>query len=459
MSKCINHIVFLFVAGAVSFLASCDNDFSAIGADIMPALDAIEGRADSFPTLTRSVLAESNKLAANTNTCYLGSYIDSDHSISTTCDYLTKFYINNGFSLPSESQIRQANDGKLKVTQTTFTVYVNSYMGDSITPLSMRYHELDPQKPLKESESYTTDINPKDYLPTIETTTGTMNYTLQNILDTQESIYRAITDTLDNSFGERILTKYYEDPAAFKNPALFAEKVCPGFYIEHTSGLGAMSEIYTTAIHMTFKYMSGDTIATGVQRIAATDEVLQAPRINNTGMETLLGDTTFTHLRAPIGVFTEVELPVDRIYDSIPEIKYEHDPFNNVRISFTYDTLGIKDPYIKVPPTVMLIAKSKLNEFFETSQVADNETSFIASNDEKKQAYTFSNIADLITWMHKHRATLGEDWNKAILLPVKTVTGGPNNTAITAVQNYYNTSGARLNLNPKVYIVYSSYGK
>lgn len=460
MKQCIHHLVIIFAVSTISVLTSCDTDLSAIGADIMPGYDAIEGRADSFPVLTRSVLADADRLAANTNKCYLGSFIDADYGISTTCDYLTKLYVNSGFSLPSEEQIRKANNGELKTSMTTFTVYVSSFMGDSITPLALKYHELDPLKPLKEDESYTASIDPKKYLPSTETLTGTINYTLHDILDTQESsYYRAITDTLDNSFGDRILTKYFENPKSFVNPILFTQNVCPGFYIEQTSGLGAMSEIYTTALHMSFKYMSGDSIVTGVQRIAATDEVIQVPRVQNSGMENLLADTKFTHLRAPIGVFTEVEIPVEDIYKVIPNTEVQYDPFNNARISFAYDTLGLSDPYLQVPQTVMLIAKSKLNEFFETSQVNDYETSFIANNDNTNQTYTFTNISNLITWMYKNKSSLGDDWNKAILLPVTTVTGGANNNAITAVHNSYNTSGARLKLNPKLYIIYSSYGE
>lgn len=459
MNKRVTHIMFIISLIAIACFTSCNQDISGIGDNIMSSLDGIKGQSDTVHPITRSILVDPSKFSANTNQCYLGSYIDADYGVSTTCDYLTTFYVNSGFNFPTEKQIRDANDGKLEVSNVLLTVYVNSFIGDSITPMTLTYHELDPKKPLRENTAYTTNINPENYLPLKETVTGSVNYTLHDILETSSNTnYRSITDTLDNAFGNRILSKFFENPKNFTNPVLFAENVCPGFYIEHSSGLGAMSQIYTTAIHLTYKYMSNDTIATGVQRIAATDEVIQTPHVKTQNMETLLNDNKYTHLRAPLGVFTEIEVPVDRIYEKLDEA-----PLNNVRITFAQDSLGIKDEYIQVPPTVMLIAKSKLYEFFQTSQLPDSKTSYLAKNDKTANAYTFSNIANLITWMHSNKAKLeaefGNDWNKAVLIPVNTNISGSDNNSVTAVHNYYNTSGARLALNPTIYFIYSTYAE
>lgn len=459
MNKCINYIKILTLFVAIVFVSSCDQDVTGIGDTIMPSLDYIDGQADTAQLHTKSILVDPTTLVANTNLCYLGSYIDADQGISTTCDYLTKFYVSESFGIPNEKQIRDANGGELKVNDILLTVYISSFMGDSITPMALTYHELDPNKPLREDAAHTTNINPKDYLPAQETLTGTVNYTMHDIMQANtSSYYRSITDTLPESFGNRILQKYFENPQNFKNPISFSENVCPGMYIQHSSGIGAMSEIYTTALHMSFKYMDGDTIATGVQRIAATDEVIQTPRVINIGMESLLADTACTHLRAPVGVFTEVEIPTENVFD-----KTQGALLNNARVTFAQDTTSIKDQYIQAPPTVLLIPKSKVQEFFHTSQLPDGKTSYLANYDKDKKTYSFANIAGLITWMHDNQATLqanyGDDWNKAVLMPVKTATGGSDNTSITAVHNYYNTSDVRLKLNPTLYFIYSKYAR
>ena len=93
---------------------------------------------------------------------------------------------------------------------------------------------------------------------------------------------------------------------------------------------GTMVKMRVGAMNLYFRYKDAekDTVYVGMSRFAATPEVLQNTYVENDGLAELIEhDTQCTYLKTPAGVFTEITLPVNEIYqghlnDSISQAQF-----------------------------------------------------------------------------------------------------------------------------------------
>ena len=85
-----------------------------------------------------------------------------------------------------------------------------------------------------------------------------------------------------------------------------------------------------------------------------------------------------------------------------------------------------------------MVQKDSLQSFFEKSKLADNRTSYTASYSSTgtyKNAYTFQNIANLVSAMYKNKGK-GENWNKVVLVPVNVITTTQGYTTVISKINH-----------------------
>ena len=82
-----------------------------------------------------------------------------------------------------------------------------------------------------------------------------------------------------------MLEKYYQHPEYFKNSYQFIHHVCPGFYFKTAGGIGSMLQTSLTALNVYFRYTSTEDgtpkLVDGMQRMGATEEVLQNTTVSN----------------------------------------------------------------------------------------------------------------------------------------------------------------------------------
>ena len=101
---------------------------------------------------------------------------------------------------------------------------------------------------------------------------------------------------------------------------------------------------------------------------------------------------------------------------------------NAVSITFTRYNEKTQTKYpMGIPDYLLMVRKSDMYNFFENNKIYDDKTSFIAqytSSGENANTYSFTNIAQLITHCinEKKQGKVDEDWNKVVLIPVKTET-------------------------------------
>lgn len=220
-----------------------------------------------------------------------------------------------------------------------------------------------------------------------------------------------------------------------------------------------MAYITVSQLNVYFRYLSKDTLSTGVASFSGTEEVLQQTRITNdkASIKKLASDNTCTYLKTPAGIFTEITIPVDDIY-----LGHEKDSINTAKVVLTRINDSHYNKYaLPVPSEIMMIPADSLNTFFEKGRVTNNRTSYLATFSKTYNSYTFSNISGMLSYMNKHRGS--ENWNKVVLVPV-TKTTNSSTGEVTKIVHDMSLTSTRLiggSENPhepvKISVIYSKF--
>lgn len=497
MKKKIGFTLMAVMAMSIIAVTSCDDDTATIGTDIMPGADNVATSQAIYKVSSKSV--EVDSVLANTKACYLGCIIDPETRAKTTCDFLAQFHLMENYSFPKKEYMLQDESGRVVADSCDLRIYFDKYYGDSLTTMKLFVQELDTCKVMEEGQNYYTDLNPLDYVNTASLIKKTQTYSVRDLTKSYSSevsssaYYRSVVIRLPAEYGSFILNKYYENPAFFKNSYQFIHHVCPGFYFQTIGGVGSMINAEISALNVYFRYHSktvagNDTLVDGMQRMAATEEVIQNTHIENkipSGM--LESDNGYTYVKSPTGIYTEVTLPVDEIVAG----EHYNDTINSAQISFRRFNSSAQGNYgLSAPSTLLMVKKENAYSFFEKEQVSNNSDSYIATFNSSYNAYTFDNIGQLITILKNERDkgagvvkidneaerrakyTVWEqehpDWNKVMLIPVSTEYSTSTNSygltvkQLLRVRNDLSLSSAKLEGgidNLEITVVYSRFAK
>ena len=136
-----------------------------------------------------------------------------------------------------------------------------------------------------------------------------------------------------------------------------------------------------------------------MSRFAATPEVLQNTYVENDGLAELIEhDTQCTYLKTPAGVFTEITLPVNEIYQG-----HLNDSISQAQFSLYRYNAANQESAFEVPQTLLLVRKQDMYTFFEEGKVPDEKTSYVTSFNSSYNTYTFSNISNLVSYCKRER--------------------------------------------------------
>lgn len=450
-----------FVALATLF-SSCNDETGSIGINAMPNSDQPSTSQAVYQAFSSSLKVDS--LIANTSECYLGRVTDPETGATTTCNYLAQFYSLENYELPEISTMKKEN-GKPVADSIDLRLYIYTYYGDSLNSMKIGVYELDSANSMAESVSYYTNMDATQYLNkradaiSKTTTFAVTDLETSDSMRYSSSYSKNIHIKLPASVGTKFLNKYYEHPEYFKNSYSFTHHVMPGFYFKVLSGNGTIVDIDVSTLNIYFSYTVNDSTYTGIQRVAATEEVLQNNAIENKGLSNLLTDDDCTYLKTPAGIFTEVTLPIDSIYEN-----HQKDSVNSAKIVFKRENNDVITKYsLSTASQLLLLPKSDLYTFFSNHDLPDSKTSFITTFSSTYNSYSYTNIAALVSTMKNTRdngagvtssdpeATRkskiaaweaeNPDWNKVVLVPVSTVAG---TSSYTKVYHQFNLTSTKL---------------
>lgn len=436
----------VLVIAALTF-AACDDTTEGIGGSITNKIDNINISDSAFNVTTKSIVA--GAVLSRNNTGLIGKMKDPETGNYVKGDYMTQLSVLPTFSVDTLDYIKQANKGSIEADSCYLLVSYNASYGDTIAPMKVTAYEM--TKPMAEDKEYYSDYDAFEKGWVSESNQHwSSNYNLSNTSDVKNfkiylnKKYKKDGKTYKN-YGSYIMQTYAEHPEYFKTNYKFLHNVCPGFYIKNVGGTGNMAKIWNTELifywtrKKTIKAKDGVTDSTavsiGYNRFDGTEEVLQLNKIENKNLEELASKQNYTYLKSPAGIFTEVTLPIDDIMKG-----HEKDTLNTATISFPRLNNDNEDnPYnFATPSTILMVQKDSLKSFFEKSKLADNRTSYTASYSSTgtyKNAYTFQNIANLVSAMYKNKGK-GENWNKVVLVPVNVITTTQGYTTVISKINH-----------------------
>lgn len=433
----------VLVIAALTF-AACDDTTEGIGGSITNKIDNINISDSAFNVTTKSIVADS--VLSRNNTGLIGKMKDPETGNYVKGDYMTQLGVLPTFSVDT-LDIKKANNGSIEADSCYLLVSYNASYGDTIAPMKVTAYEM--TEPMREDQEYYSNYDAfKNGWVNENNPHWSSNYNLSNTSDVKNfkiylnKEYKKDGKTYKN-YGSYILQTYAEHPKYFKTNFKFLHNVCPGFYIKNVGGTGNMAKIWNTELifywKKTIKAKDGVTDSTGIgyNRFDGTEEVLQLNKIENDteNLKKLASQEDWTYLKSPAGIFTEVTLPIEDIMKG-----HEKDTLNTATISFPRLNNDNEDnPYnFATPSTILMVQKDSLQSFFEKSKLADSRTSYTTSYSSTgtyKNAYTFQNIANLVSAMYKNKGK-GENWNKVVLVPVNVITTTQGYTTVISKINH-----------------------
>lgn len=437
----------VLVIAALTF-AACDDTTEGIGGSITNKIDNINISNSAFNVTTKSIVADS--VLSRNNTGLIGKMKDPETGNYIKGDYMTQLSVLPTFSVDTLDYIKQANKGSIEADSCYLLVSYNASYGDTIAPMKVTAYEM--TKPMAENKEYYSNYDAfKEGWVSENNQHWSSNYNLSNTSDVKNfKIYlnKEYKNKKDGktykNYGSYIMQTYAEHPEYFKTNFKFLHNVCPGFYIKNVGGTGNMAKIWNTELifywtrHKTINKDS-TAVSIGYNRFDGTEEVLQLNKIENDteNLKKLASkdQEKCTYLKSPAGIFTEVTLPIEDIMKG-----HEKDTLNTATISFPrLNNENEDNPYnFATPSTILMVQKDSLQSFFEKSKLADSRTSYTASYSSTgtyKNAYTFQNIANLVSAMYKNKGK-GENWNKVVLVPVNVITTTQGYTTVISKINH-----------------------
>ena len=435
----------VLVIAALTF-AACDDTTEGIGGSITNKIDNINISNSAFNVTTKSIVA--GAVLSRNNTGLIGKMKDPETGNYVKGDYMTQLSVLPTFSVDTLDYIKQANNGSIEADSCYLLVSYNASYGDTIAPMKVTAYEM--TKPMAENKEYYSNYDAfKEGCVNENNQHWSSNYNLSNTSDVKNfKIYLNKKYTKDGktykNYGSYIMQTYAEHPEYFKTNYKFLYNVCPGFYIKNVGGTGNMAKIWNTELIFYWtrkKTINTDSTAVsiGYNRFDGTEEVLQLNKIENDteNLKKLASkdQEKCTYLKSPAGIFTEVTLPIEDIMKG-----HEKDTLNTATISFPrLNNENEDNPYnFATPSTILMVQKDSLQSFFEKSKLADSRTSYTTSYSNTgtyKNAYTFQNIANLVSAMYKNKGK-GENWNKVVLVPVNVITTTQGYTTVISKINH-----------------------
>lgn len=458
--------LYALLLGALIY--SCDDSTTGIGDSTIAAGDSIPAGAATYNAYTRSILADS--VYARTSTAYLGKYTDPQFG-EFTADFIAQFNCTDDFEFPELVQ---------EITGLQLRMYYGAYFGDSLNAMRLQVDTLNKVIPEKELSTFYSSMDPAQYYDTnakplarkafaargASTKDSTIiSYDNYGYATTYSFYWQDVK--LPTALGQHMFDKYTEDKNNYKDAEKFIKNVLKGFYVHCTHGDGTILYIDDMQLRLNFKYLvessSGkkDSLVNGGVVFAATKEVIQANRFQNSDrLKELIEETDYTYLKTPAGIFTEVTLPIEEIAEM-----HMRDTLNAASITFTrYNEKDDSKYPMGIPQNLLMVRKSEMYDFFEKNETFDGLTSFVAtytSSGADANVYSFPNIASLITACinEKKEGKQDEDWNKVVLIPVKTETDSNGN--VISLKSNLDMESSRLvggEKNPlKIQILYTTF--
>ncbi|MCH5217070.1 MAG: DUF4270 family protein [Muribaculaceae bacterium] len=430
-------------------LTACEDEVSGIGGSISSSEVAISLDSLRYDLKGHTVAAPA--LESRSAYLLLGSVRVPEYG-SLDCSYVTQFLPSETLNVPDTITAENVDSVKL-----ILTVPKNYITGDSVAPQQMRVYSLTKQLPADISSNF----DPTGYYDS-SSPLASKSYTLSGYSYTDTTFVNKATVSirakLPVEFGKDVFNAYKTDPDIFVWPQKFAE-YWPGIFVEPSFGKGCIAPVQSTSIYAYFPktVQSAQTDSDGNATIVTQQkadsvclfttapEVLSSVNIDYEPSDKLKnmvaqGKSIIT---TPGGYTVSFRFPAEEILEDYWEEKYDMGVINNMKFSIPARLIP-NDYGIGLPPALVMVKTSELDEFFSDGRLPDNKTSFYSLFSSDNYTYPFSSMREYIVNLKaKGKDNITDDDVEFTLVPVTLSTEdytdvqtGSVMTAVTALTPY-----------------------
>lgn len=407
-------ILYSLLAAVVMTLAVACDDTSSIGNSL--ADETVSIVVDSNFTVTGSTRLN-NVVQSRTLSQLIGA-LDAKGYGSIRSDFVGQF-------MPSlQMDTVSIEPESLDSVKMFMYMEKGSFVGDSLVPMGIEVYQLTRDLPYP----IYSDFNPEGYYdPQNKLASTVYTASVRNEPDSIAELSGIYTSMhLPVSLGHQLYNSYLENPADFANPETFAKKVFKGVYIRTSYGGGRITDFNPTSIRYYYhkEVWNEDSARYETKRyvgdyFAITPEVV----VNNNiryeiapELKQMVADGA-SIIAAPAGYEVEMRLPVPEIISSYKKYSNRLSVINSLILTLPVEEIE-NDYEIAPPPYVLMVLKSKKDEFFSKNQLTDGLVSFYAEYDATNKRYAFSGLRAYLLDLLSKEEVKPEDY-EFILTPVQ----------------------------------------
>lgn len=407
-----------------ALLYACDDSLTNIGSSIRPEGDDLTIKSVTYDLNSHTFIADS--IYVRTGNPLLGELTDKFFG-SVRVDYMAQFYANPGFNfdvINTRDSVLFELDGKIDslinntLDSAVLRIYYGSYIGDSISPMAVTAYRVQNKLPRNfySNVDFTPYVTPYEFLGSAAYTG--IDLSISDSLRQSDDYVPFVDIKLRDEVKEQFLAAVRNTPDVFKNQDAF-EKFFPGVYLKNTFGDGTILQVLGTEIQFMYRTYhdlqpdgeplvghdgkDSSFVAHRVKYISVTPDVIQLNSIQNPIKPNadLLNNDSTTFITSPGGYFTQIDIPVGKILNTL-----KSDPsaalqfLNGVSLNLkAYEP--IENVFSSRPPTYMLLVeRAKMNEFFEGNKLPDSKESFLGTyatdTASAYYGYNFGNLNKLV---------------------------------------------------------------
>ncbi len=422
------------------FTVSCTNDDS-VGGAVRPEGDNIVVAADTFHIKSENVF--NNVMSAQADSMYMGEFYSPVFG-TTKAELLVQFAPPEKYEFPDDSR-------KPTADSLVLMMYYKSWYGARNIPLEISVYEMN---------SGAIDYN-KQYLSNLETSDFTdlsllMGKRMVTSVDLSESDSiresEGYVPTIRYKFDDEQLERFYN---IARSPFGTTEEFLDHFKgIFITSRYGASTVFNFFEMHMklhyhyTYEKNGKDTIVNTSIIYPANKEVRQLNKFSHNDIQEVVEENdSINFIKASAGIYTKLEIPMDRIRERIKsKIGNKELHVNGAAIQLEIADMEENLLDLSYPFALMAITESEYEDFlknYDVPTVVDTNT-VIGYYTSAINAYNI----DISYYLVKHLRNNPTDENLSLLLlPVQlqqVVNSNTGEVNITRIRPQAEVGGVRL---------------
>ena len=386
-----------------------------------------------------------------------------------TCSFVSQFMPAISLDIPDSITVDLVDSMKLCLSFNN-----GNLTGDSLAPQQLKVYRLNKQLP----SDITNTFDPTGYydisgLIGTKSYTGSalgMNDTLLNKNETRSIYIELSQETAINIFNE-----YRNNPETFQWHSNFVNYF-PGIFVEQSFGRGCVINITSTDVRIYYHTVQKTNTTDDDGKVVTTDKIIKDSTTVFTVSPEILSSINIKYniseslknkvsegefiITSPAGYNVEVYFPTQEILDKFITSDYNLAVINN--LTFTIPVNEVSNDYgITPPPYLLMVKTSEIDNFFASSLIPDNKTSFYASYDSEKKQYDFTSMREYIVELRKNGGITDEKDCTFTLIPVEIemeTSGYDNSTMVVSLCTPYISRPSMCSLdmeNAKIKFTYS----